>query len=56
MLFGVSKDKSNKEIGSMLGCSDKTVKKHLEHIYAKLGVQSRAAAVVAVLEQLGLLH
>jgi DNA-binding CsgD family transcriptional regulator len=29
----------------MLGCSTRTVGKHLEHAYRKLGVSSRAAAV-----------
>lgn len=55
VLFWVAKDKSNKEIGVLLNCSDKTVKKHLEHIYAKLGVQTRAGAVMYALTQLGML-
>lgn len=56
VLFWVAKDKSNREIALILGCSEKTVQKHLEHIYGKLGVQTRAAAVIRALEQLGLLN
>lgn len=55
VLFWVAKDKSTKEIASILRMSDRTVKKHLEHIYEKFGVQSRAAAVVRALEKLGLI-
>ena len=36
---------SNKEIGSALSITEGTVKVHLLHILAKLGVDSRAAAV-----------
>lgn len=34
-------------IGHRLGCSPRTVDKHLEHIYRKLGVSCRSAAVAA---------
>jgi DNA-binding CsgD family transcriptional regulator len=40
------------EIGRMLVISTGTVEKHLEHIYARLGVHSRAAAVARALEAL----
>jgi DNA-binding CsgD family transcriptional regulator len=56
VLFWVAKDKSNREIALILGCREKTVQKHLEHIYGKLGVQTRAAAIVCALEQLGILN
>jgi DNA-binding CsgD family transcriptional regulator len=32
-------------IGHLLGCSPRTVSKHLEHAYRKLGVVNRTAAV-----------
>jgi DNA-binding NarL/FixJ family response regulator len=34
----------NKEIARRLGITPKTVGNHIEHIYAKIGVSSRAAA------------
>ncbi len=34
-------------IGHRLGCSPRTVDKHLEHIYRRLGVSCRAAAIAA---------
>jgi len=45
--------KTNQEIGQALGISEKTVEKHLEAIFGKLGVTSRVeAAVRAVRENL----
>lgn len=55
VLFWVAKDKNNAAIAKELGCSKGTVRKHLEHIHAKLGVQTRTAAVMVALEKLGLL-
>jgi len=55
VLFWVAKDKSNVAIAKVLDCSQGTVRKHLEHIYEKLGVQTRTAAVMVALEKLGLL-
>jgi DNA-binding CsgD family transcriptional regulator len=37
---------TNQDISSVLGISERTVEKHLERIYKKLGVASRTAAVV----------
>jgi ATP/maltotriose-dependent transcriptional regulator MalT len=36
---------SNGEIGKALFISGNTVKTHLRHVYAKLGVKNRSAAV-----------
>jgi DNA-binding CsgD family transcriptional regulator len=53
VLCWLAKDKSNGEIAQLLKCSLSTVKKHLEHIYEKLDVQTRTAAVMRLLSQLG---
>ncbi len=55
VLFWITKDKSNAAIAKVLGCSEGTVRKHLEHLYGKLSVQTRTAAVMVALEKLGLL-
>ena len=44
VLYWVAKGKTNRDIGDILGSSAATVKKHLEHVYAKLGVETRTAA------------
>jgi HD-GYP domain-containing protein (c-di-GMP phosphodiesterase class II) len=41
---------SNKEIGTRLSVSPKTVGHHVEHIYNKIGVTSRAAAALFAME------
>ncbi len=46
VLRWMSEAKSNPEIGIILGTSRHTVRKHVEHILAKLHVESRAAAVM----------
>jgi DNA-binding CsgD family transcriptional regulator len=56
VLFWISRDKSSADIAKVLGCCEGTVRKHLEHIYEKLGVQTRIGAVMAALEKLGLLR
>lgn len=49
----VAEGKTNQEIGHALGISPKTVEKHLEGVFAKLGVSSRVeAAVRAVRDEL----
>ncbi len=50
VLEWVARGKTNTEIGMILYISPRTVSKHLEHIYTKLGVESRTAAVVTFLE------
>jgi DNA-binding CsgD family transcriptional regulator len=56
VLFWVAKDKNLLEVAKLLGMSDRTVKKHLEHIYEKFGVQTRLSAVMYALEHLGIFN
>ena len=44
VLLWLSRGKSNREIGEILGISPRTVNKHLEQIFIKLGVENRASA------------
>lgn len=53
VLFWIARGKSNRDIGEILGLSPRTVNKHLEQIYQKLGVENRASAAVAALAVLG---
>jgi DNA-binding CsgD family transcriptional regulator len=49
----VAAGKTNAEIASVLAISPRTVQKHLEHIFQKLGVETRTAAAVRALGVLG---
>ncbi|HEY4282952.1 MAG TPA: helix-turn-helix transcriptional regulator, partial [Chthoniobacterales bacterium] len=44
VLSWLSKGKTNRDIAQILGLSSRTIDKHLEQIYAKLGVENRTAA------------
>jgi len=45
VLFWLSCGKSNRDIADILGISYRTVDKHLEHLFIKIGVESRSSAV-----------
>jgi DNA-binding NarL/FixJ family response regulator len=45
--------KLNKEIADNLDCKTTTIKKHLQHIFPKLGVQNRTEAVIKFMEITG---
>ncbi len=49
ILGWVVQGKTNPEIGTILSISPRTVQKHLEHIYDRLGVENRHAAISLVL-------
>ena len=42
----IAAGKRNREIGKILGCSSRTVQKHVEHILEKLQVETRTAVCV----------
>ena len=54
ILLWVAQGKSNFETGVILNISGATVKKHLEHIYEKLGVEGRNSAALRALEILAI--
>jgi DNA-binding NarL/FixJ family response regulator len=47
----LSRGLGNKEMARELLVSEATVKSHLSHVYAKLGVETRAGAVAAAIER-----
>jgi RNA polymerase sigma factor (sigma-70 family) len=46
ILDWLAEGKSNWEIGQIVGCSEETVKKHLQRTYRKLGVETRMHAAI----------
>ncbi len=56
VLYWVVKGKINRDIGDILGASPATVKKHLERIHAKLGVETRTAAASMALTRAREIH
>lgn len=52
VLYWVIKGKTNRDIGDILGTSPRTVHKHLEHVFAKLGVETRTAAAALAMAKL----
>jgi DNA-binding CsgD family transcriptional regulator len=51
VLYWVAKGKTNRDIGDILGSSPATVKKHLEHVFEKLGVETRNAAASLAIQK-----
>jgi DNA-binding CsgD family transcriptional regulator len=49
VLGWIARGKSNPEIATILGLSVRTVYKHVENLFAKMGIESRAQAMVRVL-------
>jgi len=56
VLYWVVKGKINRDIGDILGTSPMTVKKHLERVFAKLGVETRTAAAGMAMSRIRQLH
>jgi DNA-binding response OmpR family regulator/DNA-binding CsgD family transcriptional regulator len=53
VLMWLARGKSNRDIAEILKLSPRTVNKHLEQIYAKLGVENRASATALAVRTLG---
>jgi DNA-binding NarL/FixJ family response regulator len=53
VLMWIARGKANRDIAEILGLSPRTVNKHLEQVYAKLGVENRASAAIRALQFLG---
>ena len=49
VLFWIAEGKSNHDIGIILHASTRTICKHVEHIFSKLGVENRTAAAAMAL-------
>lgn len=52
VLLWTARGKSNRDIGTILGLSPRTVNKHLEQIFAKLGVDNRTSAALLAIQTL----
>jgi DNA-binding NarL/FixJ family response regulator len=54
VLLWIARGKSNRDIAEILNLSPRTVNKHLEQIYAKLGVENRASAAALAVRTIGI--
>ncbi|MBK1841931.1 response regulator transcription factor [Azospirillum sp. YIM B02556] len=52
VLLWIANGKPNRDIGEILGISPRTVNKHLEQVFAKLGVENRASAAALAIRTL----
>jgi DNA-binding NarL/FixJ family response regulator len=53
VLLWIARGKSNRDIAEILDLSPRTVNKHLEQIYAKLGVENRTSAAALAVRTIG---
>ncbi len=53
VLHWIACGKTNREIGEILSISPRTVNKHLEQVYQKIGVENRTAAASVALRTMG---
>ncbi len=56
VLYWVVKGKINRDIADIVGASPATVKKHLERIFVKLGVETRTAAAGMAMNRIRRVH
>ena len=53
VLLWIARGKTNRDIGQILGTSPRTINKHLEQVYKKLGVENRTSAAAKALQYIG---
>ena len=51
MLVRLARGLTNRQVAAELGIAEKTVGNHVEHVYQKVGVSTRAAATLFALQQ-----
>ena len=51
VLYWAIKGKTDRDVGEILGASTRTVNKHMEHVFAKLGVETRTAAAAMAMSK-----
>jgi len=56
VLLWISRGKANRDVAQILDISPRTINKHLERIFEKLGVENRAAAAVLAVRTLNALR
>ena len=54
VLLWIANGKTNREIGQILDMSPRTVNKHLEQVFRKLGVENRTAAAASAIRLLAI--
>ncbi len=54
VLLWITRGKSNRDVAEILSLSPRTVNKHLEQIYTKLGVENRTAAAALAMQTLSM--
>jgi len=55
-LLWLAQGKTNPDIARILGVTESTVKKHVQEMFDKMGVETRGAAILRALEVLGMAH
>jgi len=52
VLYWVVRGKTSRDIGDILGASPRTINKHLERVFEKLGVETRTAAAAKAIDKM----
>lgn len=56
VLYWLVKGKTSRDIGDILDTSPRTVNKHLERVFEKLGVETRTAAAAKAIDKMRIIH